>query len=248
MTKRKYRTDEEWLSLIQECRLSGLTDKQWCETHQICPSNFYYQIQKFRKRACEIPESHSKTTLTAQNRKLFKLHLNSRLYRNRTSSVLSIKGRKGRCSNSCADQWLSDRNHKCSVRKCNLSYSVSAASPVLGDLSGVSKIYLITGRTDMRKSFDGLMAIIRDKYELDPYANALYLFCGRDKRKIKALHFDKDGFVLLQKRLDGSGRFQWPTNASEARQLTRQQFRWLTEGLSIDQPKAIHAGDKRKDF
>ena len=39
----------------------------------------------------------------------------------------------------------------------------------------------------MRKSFDGLMAIIRDKYELDPYANALYLFCGRDKRKIKAL-------------------------------------------------------------
>ena len=48
MTKRKYRTDEEWLSLIQECRLSGLTDKQWCEAHQICPSNFYYQIKKFR--------------------------------------------------------------------------------------------------------------------------------------------------------------------------------------------------------
>ena len=66
MIKRKYRTDEEWLSLIQECRSSGLTDKQWCEAHQICPSNFYYQIQKFRKRVCEIPESQSKTTLTAQ--------------------------------------------------------------------------------------------------------------------------------------------------------------------------------------
>ena len=39
MTKRKYRTDEEWLSLIQECRLSGLTDKQWCEAHQICPGH-----------------------------------------------------------------------------------------------------------------------------------------------------------------------------------------------------------------
>ena len=89
----------------------------------------------------------------------------------------------------------------------------------------------------MRKSFDGLMAIIRDVYELDPYANAVYLFCGRDSRKLKALHFDKDGFVLLQKRLDGSGRFQWPRNASEARLLTRQEFRWLMEGLSIDQPK-----------
>ena len=40
----------------------------------------------------------------------------------------------------------------------------------------------------MRKSFDGLMAIIRDTYQLDPYANALYLFCGRDSRKLKALH------------------------------------------------------------
>ena len=78
------------------------------------------------------------------------------------------------------------------------------------------------------------MAIIRDTYELDPYANAVYLFCGRDSRKLKALHFDKDGFVLLQKRLDGNGRFQWPRNASEARLLTRQEFRWLMEGLSID--------------
>lgn len=79
---------------------------------------------------------------------------------------------------------------------------------MLGDLSGVSKIFVITGRTDMRKSFDGLMAIVRDSYDLDPYSNALFLFCGRDCRKIKALHFDKDGFVLMQKRLDGSGRFQ----------------------------------------
>ena len=62
---------------------------------------------------------------------------------------------------------------------------------MLGDLSGVSKIYIITGRTDMRRSFDGLMAIIKDTYQLDPYANALYLFCGRKSNTIKALHFDK---------------------------------------------------------
>ena len=106
---------------------------------------------------------------------------------------------------------------------------------MLGDLSGVSKIFVITGRTDMRKSFDGLMAIIRDTYELDPYANAVYLFCGRDSRKLKALHF-------------GNGRFQWPRNASEARLLTRQEFRWLMEGLSIDQPKAIKGTGRKKDF
>ena len=119
---------------------------------------------------------------------------------------------------------------------------------MLGDISGVNKIYIITGRTDMRKSFDGLMAIIRDSYNLDPYANALYLFCGRDSRKIKALHFDKDGFVLMSKRLEGTGRFQWPRNSSEARLLTRQEFRWLMEGLAIDQPKAIKGDSKPKDF
>ena len=107
---------------------------------------------------------------------------------------------------------------------------------MLGDISGVSKIYLITGSTDMRKSFDGLMAIIRDTYQLDPYANAVYLFCGRDSRKIKALYFDKPGFVLMQKRLDGTGRFQWPRNASEARLLSRQEFRWLITRIKCQTP------------
>ena len=119
---------------------------------------------------------------------------------------------------------------------------------MLGDLSGVSRIYIITGRTDMRKSFDGLMTVIRDNFRMDPYANALYLFCGRDSKKIKALHHDRDGFVLVQIRLDGGGRFRWPRNASEARLLTRQEYRWLMEGLSIEQPKAFQPGPKGKDF
>ena len=102
---------------------------------------------------------------------------------------------------------------------------------MLGELSGVSKLYLICGRTDMRLSIDGLMAIIRDTYQMDPYANALYLFCGRKPDRLKALHHDKTGFVLLYMRLD-SGRFQWPRNASEVRTLSRQEYRWLMEGLS----------------
>ena len=86
---------------------------------------------------------------------------------------------------------------------------------MLGDISRVQKIYLVTGRTDMRKSFDGLMSIIRDTYRMDPYANAVYLFCGRKHNTLKALYFDKTGFVLMQKRLD-QGRFQWPQDPSQA--------------------------------
>lgn len=64
---------------------------------------------------------------------------------------------------------------------------------MLGELSGVAKIYLVSGYIDMRRSIDGLMAIIRDTYELDPYSNSLFLFCGKRCDRLKALHFDKDG-------------------------------------------------------
>lgn len=58
MTKRHpRRTDEEWMNLIQECRTSGMSDKRWCEEHNIHTSNFYYQIRRLRKMACDIPES-----------------------------------------------------------------------------------------------------------------------------------------------------------------------------------------------
>ena len=115
---------------------------------------------------------------------------------------------------------------------------------MLGDLSGVAKIYLVCGYTDMRRSIDGLMAIVRDSFELDPYSNSLFLFCGKRCDRLKALHFDKDGFVLLYKRLD-AGRFQWPRNSCEVQNLTRQEFRWLMEGLSISQPKAIKPTTKK---
>lgn len=75
MMKRTHRTDQEWLSIIQECRASGLTDKQWCEEHQICPSNFYYQIRKFQKRACEIPESQTKSTLVPTKQEVVQVTL-----------------------------------------------------------------------------------------------------------------------------------------------------------------------------
>ena len=113
---------------------------------------------------------------------------------------------------------------------------------------GITGMWQVSGRSDIT-DFEEVVRLDTEYISnLDPYANAVYLFCGRDSRKLKALHFDKDGFVLLQKRLDGNGRFQWPRNASEARLLTRQEFRWLMEGLSIDQPKAIKGTGRKKDF
>jgi len=118
---------------------------------------------------------------------------------------------------------------------------------MIGEISGVAKLYLICGTTDMRKSVDGLMAIIKNTYTLDPYSNSLFLFCGRRNDRIKALHHDKYGFCLYYYRLD-NGRFQWPRSSSEVRCINRQEFRWLMEGLTIDQPKAIRPDSTVKDF
>ena len=59
------------------------------------------------------------------------------------------------------------------------------------------EIYIVTGRTDMRKSIDGLCAIVEDQLHMDPRRSALYLFCGKRCDRIKALLWESDGFVLL---------------------------------------------------
>ena len=112
---------------------------------------------------------------------------------------------------------------------------------MLNDISSNQQVYLVTGYTDLRRSIDGLAMIIPGQLRLDPFSSALFLFCGRRRDRIKGLLWERDGFLLLYKRLD-NGQFQWPRNETEAKLLTPQQTRWLLEGLKIDQPKAIRDG------
>ena len=111
---------------------------------------------------------------------------------------------------------------------------------MLSDFKCGCPVYLACGYTDLRRGIDGLAGLVRTRFQLDPFQNALFLFCGRRKDRIKGLYWEGDGFVLLYKRLE-SGSFQWPRNGEEVRQLTAQQYRWLMEGLSVEQPKAHKA-------
>ena len=118
----------------------------------------------------------------------------------------------------------------------NISRSTPAA--MLGELSHVEKIYIRCGYTDMRKQLNGLLDIIQYNFKLDPYSNSLFLFCGKRADRIKAVHYEGDGFCLLYKRYE-NGRLQWPRTGEEAKQISDQQLRWLLEGLNPEQPKAV---------
>jgi transposase len=91
----------------------------------------------------------------------------------------------------------------------------------------------------MRRSIDGLAATVQQVFHLDPCSRCLFLFCGKRSDRLKALFWEGDGFVLLYKRLENGGRFQWPRREAQARAITPQQLRWLLEGLSVDQPNAL---------
>jgi transposase len=116
---------------------------------------------------------------------------------------------------------------------------------MLGDISVADEIYIVCGYTDMRKSIDGLCAIIELELKMDPRRSALYLFCGKRCDRIKALLWECDGFVMLYKRLAVQGRFRWPRNQLEVKKLSWQQFDWLMSGLEIEQPKAFRISGKR---
>jgi len=71
------------------------------------------------------------------------------------------------------------------------------------------RIYLACGPTDMRKQINGLSAIVEGSFKLDPLSAALFVFCNRNRDRIKILEWDRDGFWLYFKRLE-KGKFRWP--------------------------------------
>ena len=90
---------------------------------------------------------------------------------------------------------------------------------MLGDLSHVEKIYIRCGYTDMRKQLNGLLDIIQYNFKLDPYSNSLFLFCGKRADRIKAVHYEGDGFCLLY---NGT-----KTDVSNGRGPAKKQNRFL---------------------
>jgi transposase len=102
---------------------------------------------------------------------------------------------------------------------------------------GVS-VYLACGSTDLRKSIDGLAALVSQVFELDLFSHSLFVFCNRDRDKLKILVWDTNGFWLYYRRLE-RGRFRWPERHSDPTvAISRRQLQWLLDGLTLEQKQA----------
>lgn len=101
------------------------------------------------------------------------------------------------------------------------------------------KVYLALGQTDLRNNIDGLALMVEKQFRLDPFENALFVFCNRKKDKLKILFWDKNGFWLYYRRLE-KGRFQWPEKdaAQKTLAIKEQQLSWILDGLSMSEPGA----------
>jgi transposase len=101
-------------------------------------------------------------------------------------------------------------------------------------LPSTVRVVLATEPTDMRKSIDGLMAIVRTSWGEDVYSGHLFAFVSRRGDRIKVLTFARGGFVLLYKRLE-TGRFRMPPVGSTDQTVTLDatQLAMLLDGIDV---------------
>jgi transposase len=96
------------------------------------------------------------------------------------------------------------------------------------------KVYLACGHTDMRKSINGLAVIVQEHFNLDPFAPVLFVFCNRNRDRLKILEWGGDGYWLHLKRLE-KGHFRWPTPGEEATMiLTGEELSYLLGGTRVE--------------
>ena len=93
-------------------------------------------------------------------------------------------------------------------------------------------IWLHSSPIDFRKQIDGLVLLVADHLKLDPASGQLFLFRNKNRNKLKALYWERNGFWLLYRRLE-KGRFKFPAISESVIELTRDELNWLLSGLNF---------------
>ena len=94
------------------------------------------------------------------------------------------------------------------------------------------RIFIRPGQTDLRKAVNGLAVMVEERMGGEPFSGNVYLFCNRERKLLKALWWDRNGFWLSQKRLE-KDKYPWPETEEEARELSAEELTLLLKGIDF---------------
>ena len=104
-------------------------------------------------------------------------------------------------------------------------------------LGPATKIYLAVDGVDMRRGFDGLYGLVRDRLGQDPLSGHLFLFTNRSHTRLKVLVWDGSGLWVCAKRLE-KGRFRWPkVEGRHSVTMRSEELAMLVNGLDVKQTR-----------
>jgi len=102
------------------------------------------------------------------------------------------------------------------------------------------RVHLCRDVVDFRKQIRGLSVLVEEELELDPFSSHLFGFCNRRRNHIKLLLWERNGFVLWQKKLEAD-RFPWPRDAeTHVIELSGRDLNWLLDGMNVFVMKPHH--------
>ena len=103
-------------------------------------------------------------------------------------------------------------------------------------IGSATSIYLAAGSTDMRKGFEGLFGLVRDRLACDPLSGHVFLFSNAQRNRLKLLFWDGSGLWVCAKRLE-KGRFRWPEADGEESKITlsHEELMLLIGGIDLAQ-------------
>ena len=99
-------------------------------------------------------------------------------------------------------------------------------------IGGANEIFLVAGPTDMRKSFNGLSAIVSNALKKDVRDGQLFVFSNRRRNRLKILFWDRGGLWVCAKRLE-RGTFSWPRSATASLELSSEELTLLLGGIDL---------------
>lgn len=99
-------------------------------------------------------------------------------------------------------------------------------------LGAATRVFVATGVTDMRLSFNGLYALVAGQLKEDPQSGHLFLFANKRRDRMKILFFDQFSLWVCARRME-KGRLHWPSSEDGRVQLTREEFALLIGGIDL---------------